>query len=350
MSLKFIVKIDRFAGGDGVLGNEKLVAGFNDAIGEYRPPIGFLTEIPSATKMALAVAEEYAANLVSEARDAIDISRLSDINTALVDNGSVPADKLDDVDKRIPQVRAAGYNHGYGDGYSSGREEGEIFGFHAGEMSEYNRFWETYQRKGASSISYDGAFSGEGWTTETFAPKYNIVPSSAQNMFWHSGITDLMGALEKSGVSLDFSRCVSFSSTFANAKIEEIGDVSAIGRSLSMTFANTSYLHTIEKIIVSESTTYSSAFRKATALANVTFDGVIGQSGLDFQWSTLLSRASIENIIGALSSTASGKSITLSTAAVNAAFEDEPGLQNGSGSMSWALLIATKPNWTISLV
>ena len=39
-------------------------------------------------------------------------------------------------------------------------------------------FWDVYQQNGVRT-SYDGAFGGEGWTTEIFKPKYNINPTSA---------------------------------------------------------------------------------------------------------------------------------------------------------------------------
>ena len=74
-------------------------------------------------------------------------------------------------------------------------------------------------------------------------------------------------------------------------------------------------------------------------LRNITFSGTIGKD-IDFQKSTKLTKASIESIINALSSTASGVTVTFSQIAVNNAFSTD----------EWNALIATKPNWTISLV
>jgi hypothetical protein len=261
----------------------------------------------------------------NEERDAVDASRLAEINTALTANGGTAAETLDGVDEKIPEVHTAGVK------------------------SEYDRFWDAYQVNGTAT-NYNGAFSGARWNDDTFTPKYDIVPSAAQSMFWSSGINDLVGALEKHGVKLDFSKCNSFAQTFAYSKMPEIGEVYAIGKYLSATFSNTTYLHTIQKIRVNANTTYNAAFSSATALENITFEGTIAQSGLNFQWSTKLSRASIENIIATLSATASGKSITLSKVAVNTAFETSAGAADGSTSDAWKTLIGTKTNWTISLV
>ena len=75
---------------------------------------------------------------------------------------------------------------------------------------------------------------------------------------------------------------------------------------------------------------------------------------VDLKQCTKLSKASIESIINALSSTTSGLSITLSGLAVRTAFqnynEDGEGIEDGDASNAWEALKATKPNWTISLV
>ena len=95
---------------------------------------------------------------------------------------------------------------------------------------------------------------------------------------------------------------------------------------------------------------FNSVFLNAHSLKNVVFLGSIANGGLDLQWSTQLSKASITSLINALSETTSALSVTLSRTAVNAAFETSAGAKDGVSSAEWATLIATKPNWTISLV
>lgn len=63
---------------------------------------------------------------------------------------------------------------------------------------------------------------------------------------------------------------------------------------------------------------------------------------------TLLSRESIESIVNHLSDTI-GMTLTLSTTAVNSAFETSEGANDGSTSDEWLALTGTKTNWTITL-
>ena len=112
-------------------------------------------------------------------------------------------------------------------------------------------------------------------------------------------------------------------------------------------------LEQIDGIIVSDTTPFNNCFYRQSKLKEIRFDtskGYISQNGVDFQWSTLLSKASITSIINALSDTTSGLSITLSKTAVNNEFETSKGASNGSTSQEWAALIATKSNWGISLI
>jgi hypothetical protein len=99
-------------------------------------------------------------------------------------------------------------------------------------------------------------------------------------------------------------------------------------------------LQTIDKVIVNNATTYTDWFVRCDALREIRFEGTIAKGGMNLQWSTKLSRESIEDIINHLSSTTSGLAITFSKTAANSAFTTE----------EWNALAATKSNWTISLV
>ena len=83
-------------------------------------------------------------------------------------------------------------------------------------------------------------------------------------------------------------------------------------------------------------------FTYCSSLTNLTIEGVIGFNGTTIT-SPNLSKASIISVINALSSTtANGHKLTLSKTAVT----------NALGSVDdaeWSALVATKPNWTISL-
>ena len=135
--------------------------------------------------------------------------------------------------------------------------------------------------------------------------------------------------LRKFNLNADFSGCANFSNFIqAFTALEEIG-----GTPIDMTAAtNVRYF-----------------FTGMTALREIRFQGIIGLS-LDLSEAPVLSAASMENVISCLSGSASGLTLTLSAAAVNAAFETAEGAGDGSQSAAWAALIATKSNWTISLV
>lgn len=101
-------------------------------------------------------------------------------------------------------------------------------------------------------------------------------------------------------------------------------------------------------IDLSSATKAGNFFYDLPALREARFQGVIA-CALDVGGAPMLSAESIENIISCLSGSTSGLALTLSAAAVNAAFETAEGAGDGSASTEWAELIATKSNWTISL-
>lgn len=223
--------------------------------------------------------------------------------------------------------------------------------FEAGKKAEYDAFWDAFQDNG-NRTRYEYAFAS-GWSAESFNPKYDIKPTSAQYMFNQcKAKVDFREVLAKNNITFDFSNTGNdVSYAFSNCSFTAIpvinltnltkGDWSTIA-----IFGYNSTLHTIEKIIIKEdgSTPIYGWFYSALSLVEVRFEGVIGQNGLNLQWSTKLSKASITSIINALSTTTSGLTVTLSKTAVNNAFE------GGSTGSEWTTLIGTKTNWTISLV
>jgi hypothetical protein len=178
--------------------------------------------------------------------------------------------------------------------------------YDAGKKTEYDRFWDAFQENGKRR-QYPYAFSF-GWNDSNFNPKYPLTGiGQVTYMFYYSSITNVAVDIEITDVANNmFSQCPT--------------------------------LHTVKKLIVRENVRYSNTFYNCNVLANITFEGVIGQS-IDFQYSPL-TKASITNVIEHLSSTASGQTCTFKKTAKEAAFTAD----------EWSALIATKTNWTISLV
>lgn len=249
----------------------------------------------------------------------------------------------------------------YQSGYDKALEKGGYNqGFEDGKQAEYDAFWDAYQPYKGNAHYYQYAFCNEGWNDETFKPKYDIVFArgySGNNTFWSCAVTDLAAALERQKVKLDTTFCGFMSATFQLTKTKRIPEINCshvheYGNNLTNTF-DSSLVETIDKLIVTETLGYTNTFNKCANLKNIVFEGVIGQN-INFQWSTLLTRASIESVVNHLSDTASGKTLTLSLTAIKTAFGADPhdwdgdGIKDGwIGSSEWIDLISTKPNWNI---
>lgn len=229
------------------------------------------------------------------------------------------------------------YNRGYDKGYKEGLE--------TGAADEYNSFWDNFQQNGKRT-NYSKSFA-VSWTKDIFKPKYDIQPTDATEMFRNSEMQiDLVEHLNNLGITLDFSKATVVTGLFQSSLFTHVGEISCVSATgiLYYTFL-CGTLVTIDKWILKDdgSQGFYNTFNLASSLENITVEGVIGQNGLNLQWSTKLSKASITSIINALSTTTSGLTITLSKTAVNNAF-------GGINTTEWKTLIATKSNWTISLV
>ena len=221
--------------------------------------------------------------------------------------------------------------------------------YEAGKQSAYDAFWDVYQEDGNRS-TYAGAFAGKGWNAETFKPKYPIALSGsavANYMFFEfnklsydkqDNLFDFAPYNDK----ISFSGCTAMRETFRDARIKNLYCDCSNATELIYTFlgGNGGYLENLTVKLSEKTTNFSSTFGTQLYVKNltVTDDSVIA-ANISFTQCNSLSAASIRSIVRALSSTASGKKLTLSKTAVNAAFTDE----------EWTALANTKSNWTISL-
>lgn len=204
--------------------------------------------------------------------------------------------------------------HQYDKGYDVGLDEGK--------QAEYDRFWDMFQQNG-NRKGYQNAFM-TAWDDTAYNPKYPIVCQSniyaATGLFSGSTITDTKVPIMIRNTRADtlFQDCVN------------------LKRIPSLTFENL--------------VRFSNTFRNCKALEELNLYGTLDIDGFDVQWSTRLSKSSIESIINALSATTSGLSVTFSRTSVNTAFETSEGAADGSTSAEWTELANTKSNWTINLV
>ena len=193
-----------------------------------------------------------------------------------------------------------------------------------GKQAEYDRFWDNFQERG-NRTDYQLSFGGAGWNNEVFKPKYDMRPVISNNMFGYSRITDLKDALEKAGVTLDFSKVTygRFAQTFQGSQITRVGVIDTTGSNNVTTnylFYNATKLREIEKWVITDDGKQqfgaTNTFQDCSALEEIRIEGTLGCSLL-FKWCTKLSAASLLSILTALSkdsTLASGKSITFATA------------------------------------
>jgi hypothetical protein len=251
------------------------------------------------------------------------------------------AEKLQTIAENEQRVYDAGYAKGQAEGGDTTAAYDE--GFEAGKKAENDAFWDAFQKNG-EPMNYYGRFAGGGWTDENFKPKHDIKTTDAQVMFFsNSAITNLKQLLLDANVILDTSLAQTLNNAFSGTNITHIPYID--GRSVNAygygdVFSSSRKLKHIDGFYVVPERKFSNTFSYCEALEHLIMEGTIGQNGLDLHWSTKLSKASIESIINHLSTTTSGLTVTLSKTAKEAAFTAD----------EWAALIATRNNWTISLV
>lgn len=255
-------------------------------------------------------------------------------------------------------TRTAEYAEKVGEVYEVAYNEGMSASgaFEAGKKAQEREWWDNYQAYG-NRTDFDEAFGGIGWTVETFKPKYDMIPTSACMMFRKAKTRiDLVEHLNKLGVKLDFSKCTNTIYAFNFSEFTRIGvfDCSSSASSipLSNVFTSCSYLVTIDKIVLKKGSGgmfENTSFKDCISLENVTFEGVIDVNGLNLQWSTKLSKASWQSIIGRYAVDLT-LSMTGSKASVDKAFETSEGANDGSTSAEWLNLLATRPNLTVNLI
>ena len=214
--------------------------------------------------------------------------------------------------------------------------------YDAGYLQSTDDFWYNFTSHGTRT-DYGRAFSY--WYNEYIRPTIKIIPTRAGSLYMTFSAATYLKKVESA--YFDFSQVPVGTSgnsgtyfTFAFcSNLEEIEDIGLLPNyTYDYAFYGCNKLHTIAKVTLDATTTLNHTFTNCNALENLTIEGEIGQS-INLQYSTLLSKNSIISVVGSLSADATGKSLTLSSTAVNNAFTDT----------EWDALIADKTNWTISL-
>lgn len=220
--------------------------------------------------------------------------------------------------------------------------------YDAGKQAGQDAMWDIIQNYG-NRPNYQSGFSR--WGAVTIKPKYPVNTATLYELFYYCDKLETLPMVTCANADGKFNTAyTAFQGCAALKSIDfDMYNKATASSAWQAAFDGCKNLVSIQKLGVLPTQGFSNAFRGCYALEEVRFDGEIGQSGLDLHWSTKLSKASIESIINALSTTTSGLSITLSKTAVNTAFDDDSGYP-GVDCAQWGALVDSKPNWTISLV
>jgi hypothetical protein len=224
--------------------------------------------------------------------------------------------------------------------------------YEAGKKAEYDTFWNDFQWDGERA-NYFGAFAGRGWSKNTLKPKYKVVPvdetyatQAAHSLFFHCnrGNTVRSGVIDFRTIAhlFDFSNVINATRMFAESLIDYIvADLSNAIRTDEAFSESWGSTKTHLTLTTSDKTVFgNNTFDYNSRLTDLIFTaGSVIASSLKLSYSPL-NKASITSIFNALSPSVSGQTLTLKKSAKEAAFTAD----------EWSALIATKPNWTISLV
>lgn len=241
-------------------------------------------------------------------------------------------------------------------------------GYEAGGNNALALMWDALQGSGSRVNYTQTAFEKTNFSARTFKPIYDIRPDSAYLMFYQCpastanirkyGQVDMVAVEEEQGIVFDFSAVKLFTNAFCTLLFSRLSTIDiSNATTLERTFYGGYHYTTsnkdlmckrIEHLICSETSPFvTNTFQYHNALEYIGFEGVIAKT-INLGWSPLI-KESILKLFGVLSDTATSVTVTLNLNAVNNAFETSKGALDGSTSEEWLNLVATKPNWTVSL-
>lgn len=220
--------------------------------------------------------------------------------------------------------------------------DGELY-YDKGKQDENNEWWDNISAYGART-NWQYVFMA--WKGKAIKPPYKLTPTSVFNMFYGAANCEVDWDM------FDFSGCTEVNAIFAASQIKNVGwlDFSNV-LNIYQLFKWAGAVETAKIHLNPNGTKFCQQdfYDMGNNLKNLTFTGVF-YGNVDIHWSSRLTKESIQNLISTASSTHNSYTITLSKTAVNNAFETSSGLADGSTSQEWLSLVATKSNWTISLV
>lgn len=265
------------------------------------------------------------------------IKQKENLVSTLQDCG-VEASKDEMFNTLVPKVADA-----YEAGKASGGNTEEAF--EAGKQAEYDRFWDSYQQNG-NRTEYIGAFSGSGWNSETFKPKYKpIVPKggNAEKMFSRFTLKTTDKRTSITPEIVDFSQCTSMQYTFQDSTfdtvIADLSNATTLYGTFNMGNGISYGIRSITLKVTEKCTSFNVAFAYAYNMEELFFteDSIIS-ANLSVKESNKLPHDSLMSIINALkdySGTTTTRTLTLHATSKALLTDTEKA-------------IATQKGWTIA--
>ena len=175
--------------------------------------------------------------------------------------------------------------------------------YEAGKQKEWNDFWDSFQNYGNRTnyayAFYNNEYSGWfQWNKDTIKPKYDLIPTNANRMFYSvKNIVDLGEHLKEFGVKLDLSKATNMAlfcphGDFVKLPVLDCSNATTIDNAFNYCYE----LETIEKLVLTEKiTSISGPFVGCSKFKNIIIEGVIAPS-ISFSYSPL-TVASLKSII-----------------------------------------------------
>lgn len=220
------------------------------------------------------------------------------------------------------------YDEVYDAGYEAGKAEG---GGGDGGLDEFSDAWQN----NGNRISYREAFSETSFTH--ISPKYPIKPKNADSMFANSRILetvewDKFDLSETGSLYNAFGYCGKLKTVDTDLAVNSTG-----ATILNSIFRECKALERVKSLTIYPEAALKNSFDGCENLVDITIVGTIGQN-VDFGACKNLSKDSLMYIRWALSTTAVGKTLTVSQEAIDKAFADDP--------LGWYQIEYDLPNWS----
>lgn len=150
--------------------------------------------------------------------------------------------------------------------------------YEKGKQAQHNEFWDTYQKNPNQldpppKTNYKYMFGGEGWNSETFKPKYDMIGSSFERTFHSAAIEEIDVAIDMSGIA-SLTGC---NQSFYNATLlRKIARFIPPPYAISNSFTNCGAL---EEMTIAGEITNDLSFADSPKLNTSTLDSIVNNLG-----------------------------------------------------------------------